>query len=140
MSDALEKDLSILEAMASELKSYLLGTDLYGMLSRNLPRRTAGGLLFYLRRLEALKSELTTDQQERLAHAHKEFDEQCSAWRTHYEEKITQELKSRLRNLSAFLDEYVVPPDARHEAFPVEAQQRTILNHLQEEALRLNIW
>ena len=76
----LERDLQIVEAIAANLKEYLLSKTLYWTLSESgpiaqpFPSGTLGGLLLRLYRLEALTTQLSADQEQRLRAARTETD------------------------------------------------------------------
>jgi hypothetical protein len=135
-----EADLRVLEAMAANLTPYLYENELYGMLAQNLPRLTVGGLLLRLYRLRALEEKLDGSQQQRFRDSRINFEQLRSEWMVHYENKIVQELKARLNSLSNFLSDYAADPTAARGGYPNEATQRTIVHHLQVEAMALDMW
>ncbi len=133
-------DLRALEAMASNLTPYLYEKDLYGVISNDLPRLTVGGLLMRLHRLEGLQDKLSEEQRQRLHDARLNFEQLRSEWRSHYEDKIGQELHARLNNLSAFLEDYTDDQQRARSAYPAEATHRIIIEQLRREAQELEIW
>jgi len=135
-----ESDLRTLEAMASNLTPYLYEQELYGTLSKNLPKLTVGGLLLRLYRLHGLEDQLSSAQQQRLRDAIINYEQQRSDWMVHYEGKIEQELAARLRSLHVFLDDYAEDSTLARANYPVEATRRTIIHHLQAEAQELELW
>lgn len=140
MSYDIDADLKALEAMASNLTPYLYEAELYGTLSRNLPKLTVGGLLLRLYRLEGLEDSLSEDQEVRLKDARLNFEQLRSEWMVHYEGKIQQEIRARLRNFAAFMEEYAANSKQAAGAYPVEATRRTIIHHLVREAKHLDLW
>lgn len=133
-------DLHALEAMASHLTPYLYENELYGVISNDLPRLTIGGLLMRLHRLEALQNRLSSDQQRRVAEARQSFEQKRSEWRSHYEDKLKQEIDARLNNLGAFLEDYRDDRQQARSAYPAEATHRIIIERLRDEAQSLNLW
>jgi len=63
-----------------------------------------------------------------------------SEWIVHYESKIQLEIKSRLDNLKAFLEDYAADAEQASGGYPAEASHRTIIHHLQQEAENLDLW
>lgn len=133
-------DLQALEAMAANLAPYLYGKELYGTLGPNLPKLTVGGLLLRLYRLQGLESSLSHDQQKRLQAAAAAYEKTRAEWSVHYEGKLQQEIKARVNNLTAFLEDHAEDAGKARADHPTAATQRTILYHLRQEAERLNQW
>jgi hypothetical protein len=133
-------DLRALEAMASNLTPYLYEKELYGVISNDLPRLTVGGLLMRLHRLEGLKHKLSEEQRQRLHDARLNFEQLRSEWRSHYEDKVVQELNARLNNFSAFLEDYTDDQQRARSAYPAEATHRIIIEQLRIEAEELELW
>lgn len=135
-----ESDLRVLEAMASNLTPYLYEDALYGTLSPNLPKLTVGALHLRLHRLQALEGLLSFEQQARLRDAAMNFEQQRAEWKTHYQNKLAQEIPARLRNFKAYLDDYDESAAQARAGYPAEAAHRTMIHHLQAEARNLDLW
>jgi len=135
-----ETDLRVLEAMAASLTPYLYEKELYGVMAQNLPRLTVGGLLLRLYRLSSLQESLDGDQEKRFRDSRINFEQLRSEWAVHYESKIQQEINARLNGIANFLSDYASDPTAARGGYPNEATQRTIIYHLQVEAMSLDIW
>lgn len=133
-------DVRAVEAMAANLTPYLYEKELYGMISNDLPRLTIGALLMRLHRLETLQDSLTPDQRQRVQNARQQLEQMRSEWRTHYEDKLIQEIQVRLNGLSAFVEEYADDKQQARSAYPAEATYRLIVEALVQEAQHLNLW
>lgn len=130
----LERDVRVLAAMASSLTPYLYEDELYGYLAGNLPKLTLGGLLLRLHRLTCLEHTLSMEQQSLLHDARINFEAERAKWAVHYENKIARELRARIEALEFFLrecDEDALPCAAN---YPVQAEKRTMIQLLLEEA------
>jgi hypothetical protein len=132
----LERDLLFAEALAPDLKDYLLSSILYWQLSashRNeppLPKGTLGGLLIRLHRLAALEEALDAGQQERLANARRLAETSLEYWSAQAESKALAEIRSRLNIWEAYLADLEARPAASGAEYPTQAEGRTILSLL----------
>ncbi len=135
----LDRDVNVLAVMASSLTPYLYEDELYGHLGGNMPQLTLGGLLMRLYRLSRLESELTAEQQAQVQDAHINFEAECSKWAVHYENKLRKELNARLNALGLYLDE--CPQNMRDcaENYPIHAEKRIMIQHLQDKAAEENV-
>ncbi len=123
--------------MAREAEAYLITEELFwpitGRVRGGMPRMTIGGFLLRRYRLTALPDLLTPEQQTTLQEALAAFDTAAAEWPTHYRGKISREWDMRTNLLVNFLrdcDEGEAQNCA--EDWPAQAEQRTILQHLQE--------
>ncbi len=135
----LERDVRVLAAMASSLTPYLYEDELYGYLAGNLPKLTLGGLLLRLHRLTCLEERLSAEQQTLLHDARINLEAERANWAVHFENKIKRELRARLEALEQFVrecEEDALPCAAN---YPTQAEKRTIIHHLAEEASELEI-
>jgi hypothetical protein len=130
----LERDLRTLAAMASNLTPYLYENDIYGYLAGDLPDLTLGGLLLRLYRLSRLGDVLAAEQQTVVKDAQLNFEAERSQWAVHYEEKLRRELSARLDALARYLGECREDIGACASEYPVQAEKRTIIKHLVDEA------
>jgi hypothetical protein len=134
LSYDLERDLRVLEAMASSLTPYLYESEMYGYLSGDLPKLTLGGLLLRLYRLSRLDEILTADQQKMVQEARTNFETQTSHWAVHYENKLRHELRSRIDAFNHYLNECFEDSQGCTANYPSQAEKRTMIEHLRAEA------
>ncbi len=133
----LDRDLRALATMASNLTPYLYEDEMYGYLSGDLPNLTLGGLLLRLYRLGRLENLLDADQQTMLQDSRINFEAECAKWAVHYETKLQQELHARLDALDQFLNECGDDLPSCAANYPVQAEKRTIIEHLNDELVEL---
>ncbi len=139
---SLERDLEVVEAIAADLKDYLLSSTLYWSLSKPrpgphlLPKGTLGGLLLRLHRLTALEETLNPDQYQRLRDAAGQAHAALDHWAVQAEEKTLREIKARLGALQAYLEEVEDAPRRYAPEYPVQAESRTAIDLLLDFAGR----
>ena len=133
----LDRDLRALATMASNLAPYLYEDEMYGYLSGDLPNLTLGGLLLRLYRLGRLENLLDADQQTMLQDSRINFEAECAKWAVHYETKLQQELHARLDAFDQFLNECGDDLPSCAANYPVQAEKRTIIEHLNDELVEL---
>lgn len=133
----LEQDLRALSAMASNLTPYLYEQEMYGHLSGSLPKLTLGGLLLRLFRLSHLE-DLSADQRTMVQDARINFEAARSEWAVHYKAKLEQEIEGRLQSLEQYLQECNEDPHSCVASYPIEAEKRTMVEHLREECTEFN--
>ncbi len=133
----LDRDLRALATMASNLTPYLYEDEMYGFLSGDLPNLTLGGLLLRLYRLGQLENSLDADQQTMLQDARINFEAECAKWAVHYESKLQHELHARLDAFDQFLNECGDDLQSCAANYPVQAEKRTIIEHLTDELKEL---
>ncbi len=126
----LDRDVRVLSAMASNLTPYLYENELYGYLSGDLPKLTLGGLLMRLYRLPRLDGLLDAEQETQVQDAAINFEAARAEWSVHYEAKLVAELRSRLDALDRFLAECGDPSPSCAAEYPVQAEKRTMIEHL----------
>lgn len=130
----IEKKIEALIAMASNLTPYLYEKEVFGELGGSLPKLTIGGLLLRLHQLEHLAPTLSPDQQSRIHDARINFEETRAEWAVHYEEKVLQEMESRLNAILYYLDECAKQEADCAAGWLNEAEKRTIIAHLHDIA------
>jgi hypothetical protein len=132
----IHQNLDALTAMASNLTPYLYETELFGHLGGTLPKLTVGGLLMRLYQLRHLTDDLTAEQDQQVHDAAMNLDAARHEWATHFEQKILKEIEARVNGIKGFLEE-----DAGMAVggWRNEAEKRTILQHLANEARHLDI-
>ena len=134
----LDADVRAASAMAAALVPYIYQDELFGRLPPPLPSLTVGGLVMRLNRLTAIDSLLSADQRQTVATARTQFEAMQSEWLVAYENKIKQEIGSRLRAVGQLI---VDCGDRRQcaELYPSEIEKRVIAAGLHDEAKRLNV-
>ena len=135
----IDRDVKTVEAMAARLTPYVYEDQLYGSMPGDLAKLTVGGLLMRLHRLSAISNILTPKQREVLQKATTKLDEVRRDWLVAYEGKIEQEFRARITALNHFVNECMDNPRSCRENYPSEAEKRTMLQELGDEALSLNI-
>lgn len=135
----LDRDVRTVEAMASRLKPYVYENELYGLMPGDLPKLTVGGLLMRVHRLSGIASTLSAKQQDVLTKAQQQLDEVRREWTVAYEGKLTREFQARITAFNQFLNEYPDNPRSAAENYPSNAEKRTILEALSDEAASLDI-
>jgi len=132
-------DLLITEAMAQELEDYIVKDDLY----RNIVVRTSegdqrlqmtgGDLLTRLHRLQAVRAQLSPDQQTRLDAAQKSATATIYSLRTRFHERLQRELKARLDALNWFLGDFAQDRARARTDFPFEMRNRQRIEEIMQE-------
>lgn len=134
MSEAIERlrhDLTILEAMASEMDDYLRSQTLFWpMLKGNLPRLTVGGYLMRQHRLLALRHLLDEDEAGRLDAAIDQFNEALVEKVVRFEERAHEELHARLRQWGEYLKEVGRESLAMGDYYSSHVQTRAMISAL----------
>ncbi len=133
MNYSIDQDLHEAESMVKNFAAYLRGSELYGSASGgffnfgNMPSLTVGALVMRLRRLEALRDQMTPDQQQRLDSVRQQHDTVRKEWHAHYEKKVLREVDSRLNSIQQyFSDEHM----DQLNAYAPEQLRRTIIQEL----------
>lgn len=139
---SIDQDLREAEAMAEALIPYVYQEELYGRVGAggmfsggNTPSLTIGALLMRLRRLQALRDQMSPAQAALLDKIMAQNNGVANEWRVHYTQKIIHEAESRLKSLDAYFAECTEDPRSCYGAYMPEALRRTIL---QEIANQLN--
>jgi hypothetical protein len=135
----LEHDVQILSAMASNLTPYLYENEMYGYLSGDLPKLTLGGLLLRLYRLSRLDDILNAEEHNIVQDARINFEAERSKWAVHYEAKLLHELTTRVDALERFLAECGEELRQCAADYPIQAEKRTIIEHLFDESTEHDI-
>lgn len=136
----LDQNLDALTAMASNLTPYLYEDELFGHLGNKLPKLTVGGMLMRLYQLTHLRDELTGEQDQKLHDALMNLDAARNEWALHFEGKVLREIESRLGAIRWFLDDCMREPSSCAGGWRNEIEKRTIIEHLINEARRLDIY
>jgi hypothetical protein len=126
-------DLLTIEAMASDLKAYLLGRALYWPLrsphraGRPLPPGTLGGIFLCIHRLRALEDQLEDDQRVIFHQAAAQIEEEMGRYPERAEEKMLREVKARLGGWDRYLEEVGAQPQRFEIEYPTQAEGRTVI-------------
>jgi hypothetical protein len=129
----LERDLLVVEAMASDLKDYLTSKVLYWPLRPRhraglpLPPGTLGGVFLRIHRLRALIDLLDGEQRVRFQEAAAQFEETLGHYPEQAGDKMLREVKSRLDNWSRYLEEVGAMPQRYEAEYPTQAEGRTVI-------------
>ncbi len=132
----LERDLDVAEAIADDLKQYLLSDLLYWQLSthaagsQTLPQGTFGGLLLRLHRLGALSHLMSAEQARRFEAVSTSANQEIAHWGVQAEDKALREVRARLHSWHQFLEECQTNPGIFHSEYPVQAEGRTVISLL----------
>jgi len=127
---SIDQDLKEAETMVKNFASYLRGSELYGSATGgffnfgSMPSLTVGALVMRLRRLEALRDQMTPDQQRRLDAVRQQHDAIRKEWHAHYEKKVLREVDSRLNSIGQYFQ------DENKSAYAPEELRRTIVQEL----------
>ena len=133
---SIKSDLDELAQMSDRLRDYILGDALYMPVSGGFfrgggtPQLTTGAFLLRRRRLSLLRDELDAKQRALLDATVNQHDDIQREWRLHYEQKLEQEVNSRLKMMLAFFRECSESPRDFAAAYPVEAMRRTIVQEI----------
>ena len=127
---SIDRDLKEAAAMAKELVPYVYDDRMYVTVGSSIPSFTLGALLLRLRRLRALRSEMTPGEQNKLAEIETQHDSALKEWRNAYLKKITREAQSRLEMMSQFFEEVRENPRFAKSAYSPEALRRTIVEEI----------
>lgn len=137
-------DLNEAKAMVDSLEDYVRGEELYGHADggffSKMPSLTVGALVMRLRRLEALRSTLKPAQVQDLDSALNKWESVRKDWMLHYEQKVVQEIESRLNSMQTFFRECADSMQNCENNYRPEIQKRTIVQELLTEmdALKLD--
>jgi len=131
------RDLTIVEAVAADLKPYLLSDALYWPLHTShpgrtpLPNGTLGAMLMLLHQLDCLRASLSPDQAYRLEQATSRAEAELGHWAAQAEAKASLEARARARAWHTYAAEAETTPDQAADDYPQQARGRTILALLQ---------
>jgi len=104
--EKLQKDLSALEVMATEMDEYLRSDVLFWPLAHgDMPRLTLGGFLARQHRLLELRDTLSMQEQDRLHKAINNYHLALEEKVVRFEKKAHEELEARLRQWQTYLGE-----------------------------------
>ena len=130
-----EYNLKYFIAGVDSLEEYLFSKELYWQLgiepSRGdppFPALTLGNLL--LSRKKSLSFLLQGAEQVQFDSSDHKLEYIHAKWRSAWEKKTEQEIRSRLKLWQAFLDDYLNDPAANSDRYPYEVRNRVIISLL----------
>lgn len=124
----LERDLSILEAMAEEMEAYLRSEVLFWqMMKGGLPKLTLGGYLMRQHRLLALSDLLVEADKKRLETAVIRFNQTLVEKIVRLELRGHKELEARIRQWGEFLKDLEWDRGAATANYPVSVETRAMM-------------
>jgi hypothetical protein len=132
-------DLLIAEAMTEELENYLINNDLYRTVVVRTSegdqrlQMTGGDLLTRLHRLQAVRSQLSPEQQARLDATQKAAEATIYSLRTRFQERLQRELKARLDALTWYLGDLAQDRARARTDFPFEMRNRQRIEEILKE-------
>ncbi len=134
---SIDNDLKEAQRMVEALETYIYQDQLYmpisgGGIFSPMPALTVGAVLLRLRRLRALREQLSPAQQATLDGLAAQHEKVWNEWRVHYEKKLMEEAQSRLKLLSSYLQDCKEDPRVCAANFPAEALRRTIVQEIAE--------
>lgn len=139
----LRTDLREAAAMVKSFESYLRGDELYGTTGgsffNNMPRTTVGALVMRLRRLDLLRSHMRDSQSKELDRIVDQFHVVRTEWQHHYEQKMSQEVESRIDAMRHFFAECRESVSACSQAYRTEVLRRTTVQEVLVEMDSLNV-
>ena len=107
-----ETDLAVVQEMAAQLESYILGGEVYRTLALPTPvhgeervQSSGGDLLARLHKLSAQPNFLPPAQREALAEVRAKVEEPTSRLQVQYQALLLREARARLNSLRWFLDD-----------------------------------
>ena len=138
----LKNDLMILEAMAENMKNYLVSDAKSFTLPRvNMPKLTIGGYLMRQDRLTAVEAKLTNGDRTRLMAARGKFDAALIEKVVRFETRTHQELRMRISEWSGYLRDLTskVAADKHHYSGIVDIRVviESMMKKLQTDPYRL---
>ncbi|MEM9955517.1 MAG: hypothetical protein AAF846_28200 [Chloroflexota bacterium] len=140
---SMQTDLKEAQAMVEGLSDYVRGDQLYGSTGggffSKMPSLTIGALLMRLQRLQALQSTMSDKQQTQFNAIYQQWQTTRNEWRSHYEQKVEQEIESRIDSMQGFFRECADSLQNCANNYRPEIQKRTIIHELVKEMNALNL-
>ncbi len=132
-----EFQLRVLESASAELESYLLSPEIFWRMSgpANLPNLTLGGLELARRALIGAIGKLDPAARRRAQELLDQIDRLHRQWRVAWERKAVGELKVRLNQWRAFIQDLAEQP-AESERYDQEVRTRVMAACLIEESVQ----
>jgi len=142
----IERDLNELEAMVNNLDTYVRGETLYGnaggsgfFSGNKMPSLTVGAVLMRLRRLDMLRDQMDSKQQQRFGASVDKHAHIAGEWRVHYTGKMNREAHSRLDAMRTFFEECSSDPKLCANVYRPEMLRRTIVQEIRMAMDEINL-
>jgi hypothetical protein len=138
---SIDRDLEEARALADHLIPYVYENELYGSIggmfgSGSMPRLTIGALLERLHRLHALEGQMSAQQKTQLSQIDQQKEKARDEWTIHYNDKLVQEAKSRLKMIERYFSDCEEDPRTCAPNYIPEANRRTIVADIVQELAR----
>lgn len=127
---SIDLDLKEVKAMVDLLVPYIYENDLYGKINIDSARLTPGSILLRLRRLAAMRDQMTSSQAAQFDKINTKNEAVLKEWNVAYGKKMLREIESRLRDLQTYLGECKDDPKLCANAYNPEALRRTLIAEL----------
>ena len=138
-----ETDLAVVEAMAGQFESYLLGGQVYrtvvvplpedGRGATERPLQSSGGdVLARLHKLAAQAGLLSPEQTARVAEARGEIDKATERLPSHFQALLLREARARLNSLNWFLDDCSENRRECRVQYPFEIRNRQRIEEIRK--------
>lgn len=124
---SIDLDLKEAKAMVDTLVPYIYENDLYGKINLDSARLTPGSILLRLRRLAALRDQMTPSQLAQFEKLNAKNEAVRGEWGVAYGKKMLREAEARLRDLQTYLGECKDDPKLCANAYNPEALRRTLV-------------
>ena len=124
---SIELDLTEVKTMVDNLVPYIYEDELYGNVNLKGARLTPGAILLRLRRLQALRGQMSAGQQSEFDTIQVLFEATHKEWAVAFNKKLAHEAESRLRDVLTYLNECKDDPRLCASAYTPEALRRTIV-------------
>ena len=127
---SIDLDLKELKAMVDSLIPYIYEDTLYGNINTDSARLTPGAILLRLRRLGALRSQMSDTQAAQYEKLNAKNEAVRKEWGVAYGKKMVREAEARLRDLQTYIKECKEDQKLCAGAYNPEALRRTMIAEL----------
>ena len=124
---SVDLDLNEVKVMVDNLVPYIYEDELYGKVNLPAARLTPGAILLRVRRLKALRGQMSAAQAAQLDTIEVLFDSTRKEWTVAFNNKLVHEAESRLRDVQTYLNECKDDPKSCASSYTPEALRRTIV-------------
>ena len=124
---SIDLDLTELKTMVDNLTPYIYEDELYGKVNLPAARLTPGAILLRLRRLQALRGQMSAAQAAQLDTIAVLYEATRKEWAVAFNKKLVHEAESRLRDVQTYLNECKDDPRLCASSYTPEALRRTIV-------------
>lgn len=130
---AIDRDLREARELVEAFVPYIYGDELYGRATMNGPMLTPGAILLRLKRLQALRGQMNTAQNNAFEEIESRFATSSREWNTHFQKKLVREAEARLRDVQTYLSECKDDPKICASSYLPEAMRRTMVQIIMDE-------